>query len=990
MDAEDTKQQSVDRVGLTAEQVLESRRLHGANLLTPPPRVPLWRQYLEKFDDPVIRILTIAAVLAILVGIGNGHYVEGIGIIVAILLATGLSFLNEYRANRAFEILNKSSDETPVKVLRDGSYQQVARRDIVVGDLVVLELGEEVPADAEVLESVSFQIDQSSLTGESLPVSKVPVGTALESQDDALPRDHVYRQTLVSDGNALVRVNAVGDSTMAGHTAREAAAPEVEETPLNQQLTRLSKLIGVIGFAVAGATFFSLTIHGALTGKLALSGEQWLVLATLVGCVLVMAIRVWLPILFDGISFFTPRIKSPAWLESGGGRSWLVVVGGGLGLLVLLLAVYQVTGLADLDPSLWFGSSTVQRAVEKLLAYFMIAVTLIVVAVPEGLAMSVTLSLAYSMRKMTAQNNLVRKMRACETIGAATVICSDKTGTLTLNQMHIRNTFFPLVPEEHLLSRPDTLSQQERLIVEAMAANSTAHLGRQANGELRVLGNPTEGALLRWLDAHSEDYEKHRLAFHISQQWTFRTERKFMATLGHPPDGQTARLHVKGAPEILLDRCRVVATPTDFQPISTIRDEVEQSLKEYQQRGMRTLAFAYQDEVQAPEGSEIEELATDLVWLGFVAMEDAVRPEVPPAIRACAEAGVKVKIVTGDTPLTAMEIARQIGLWKDQDGADRIITGKEFAELSDPEVQEAVGRLKIISRARPMDKLRLVAALQRRGEVVAVTGDGTNDAPALNRAHVGLAMGSGTAVAKEASDIVLLDDSFGSIVTGILWGRSLYENIQRFILFQLTINVAALGTAFLGPFLGVDLPLTVIQMLWVNLIMDTLAALALATEPPNPAVLKRPPRARNAFIINPPMTRGILGTGFLFLLFFIGLLLWFKGEGATGGTGELGARQATLFFAIFVFAQFWNIFNARALGTLRPFYSNFFGNLWFVFIVAGILVGTVIMVQIGGEVFRTIPLSALDWILVIGGTSVVLWVGEALRFFGRRRSSSAC
>jgi P-type Ca2+ transporter type 2C len=936
--------------GLTPEQVVSSRAAHGDNVLTPPKREPWWRQYLAKFDDPVIRILMIAAAVAVAVGAMEGHYAEGIGIILAVLLSTGLAFVNEFRAAREFDILNRTSDDVPVTVRRAGNFTTVPRRDVVVGDIVQIEVGAEIPADGKLIEAVGLKVNESRLTGESRPSDKHldPV----HHDESAYSADHLLRGTTVVDGYGLFEVTAVGDGTQIGQTARAAAEDTGTETPLNRQLVRLSQWIGVIGFGVSLLTFIALVTRDVLTVALPLTGQQWSVVAVAGIGINVALVRVWLPIVFDGLNLCGLKANRPAWLVSGGVRGWLTTAGLGAGVIVVCAVLGWLFGGWPARPTEWLPVS----AVNAFLEYFMIAVTIVVVAVPEGLAMSVTLSLAYSMRKMTASNCLVRRLHACETIGAATVICSDKTGTLTMNEMRVAAA---------------ELNGPQELIAEAIAANSTAQLDRSGDVNTPV-GNPTEGALLLWLADRGVDYQPIRDAFVTAEQWTFSTERKFMATRGRSLILGKNVIYLKGAPEVVLERCAKVESS----------HAVQQKLRDYQSRGMRTLGLAYAEIGDGP--AELDHLARNLTWLGFVAIADPVRPEVPGAIAACGLAGVAVKIVTGDNSDTAKEIARQIGLWGEGEPVSAHCTGPDFEAMSDDDAARAAKELKILSRARPADKLRLVRLLQKQNEVVAVTGDGVNDAPALNYANVGLAMGkTGSAVAKEASDIILLDDSFQSIVNAVMWGRSLYENIQRFVLFQLTINVAALALAFLGPFLGFQLPLTVMQMLWINLIMDTFAALALATEPPSPAVLDRPPRDPKAFIVTPTMARNIFGTASLFLAILVGLILTLRHSG-TLPSDNTPSRGSSILFCVFVFLQFWNLFNARCLGSTHSAFVGLKNNLAFLTIVAAIFVGQVLMVQFGGPVFRTVPLGWPDWLLIVFGTSLVLVVGEFIRWHYRK------
>ncbi|NLI79564.1 MAG: calcium-translocating P-type ATPase, PMCA-type [Candidatus Riflebacteria bacterium] len=965
--------------GLTAAQVEESRRLHGSNLMTPPARDPWYILFLEKFEDPIIRILMIAAVIAIVVGFIDGHYLEGIGIIMAILLATTLAFLNEYRANQEFDILNKVSDDVPIKVIREGRYIAVPKRDLVVGDLVLIETGDEAPADGTLIEAVSLQLDEAKLTGESHPVNKFPFPAAEAGKyaECAYPPNRVMRGTMVADGHGVVELTAVGDGTEIGQTARAAAEDSKADTPLNRQLERLSKVIGVVGFVVAFATFLALVGRDMVSGELPLSDQQWYFALILGAAVMTALMKVWVPIVGDAFALAGRELQLPEWLEAEGFGPWLKSLGYGVGVFAVAILAAMGAGIVPTSPAAWLPLP----AAQEFLKFFMIAVTIIVVAVPEGLAMSVTLSLAYSMRKMTAANNLVRRMHACETIGAATVICSDKTGTLTQNKMQVQAAFFPSLGKGLLAGRLQTDGQQ--LLAESIGVNSTANLSRQPGKPVVALGNPTEGALLLWLDVQGHDYLPLRTGFTIERQWTFSTERKFMATLGQSGFGGRRVLYFKGAPEQLLARSTMVQTTDGPRPITDERVVIGKELREAQARGMRTLGFAWRDNPSVPADADAHAIGTDLVWQGFVAIADPLRPEVPDAIKACRAAGVQVKVITGDNSDTALEIARQIGLVEPGDPAGVHMTGQDFQKLTPDLAREAAQRLKVLSRARPADKMRMVKLLQEAGNVVAVTGDGTNDAPALNHANVGLAMGqTGTSVAKEASDIILLDDSFPSVVNGIMWGRSLYENIQRFVLFQLTINVVALGIALCGPFIGVKLPLTVIQMLWVNLIMDTFAALALATEPPHWKVMTRPPRNPEEFIVTPVMARSIFGVGGLFFLFLAWYLHVVQADGIT-------VRELSVFFSVFVMLQFWNLFNARCLGLNTSAFKGLRRNRGFLVIAPTIFVVQILIVQFGQEMFRTTPLSLEDWVAIIGGTSLVLWVGELVRWLGRKAEKRA-
>lgn len=880
-------------LGLTDSEVLKSREKYGVNLLTPPKRTSLWKLYLEKFEDPVVRVLLIAAVFSFIISVIENEYAETIGIIAAILLATGIGFYFEYDASKKFDLLNAVNEETLVKVIRNGKIQEIPRKDIVVGDIVVLETGEEIPADGELIEAISLQVNESNLTGE--PVINKTIIEADFDEEATYASNKVMRGTTVVDGHGMMKVLRVGDDTEIGKVARQSTEQSGEPTPLNIQLTRLAKLIGKIGFAVAGATF---------------------------------------------VIFVSKDLYH-------------------------YISANEITG--------WHNYMAIAQIVLK---YFMMAVTLIVVAVPEGLPMSVTLSLALNMRRMLSTNNLVRKMHACETMGAITVICTDKTGTLTQNLMQVHEPDFYGLKERGKLS-DDELS---KLVMEGISANSTAFLEETAEGEKpKGVGNPTEVALLLWLNGQHKDYLELREQATVLDQLTFSTERKYMATLVQSPLIGKKVLYVKGAPEIVLGKCKEVILDGKKVDANEYRSTVEAQLQEYQNMAMRTLGFAYKIvDADVPDDCVALVAENDLNFLGVVAISDPIRPDVPAAVAKCQSAGIGIKIVTGDTPGTATEIARQIGLWKPEDTERNRITGTAFAELTDAEALDRVMDLKIMSRARPTDKQRLVQLLQQKGAVVAVTGDGTNDAPALNHAQVGLSMGTGTSVAKEASDITLLDDSFNSIGTAVMWGRSLYKNIQRFIVFQLTINFVALFIVLLGSFIGTELPLTVTQMLWVNLIMDTFAALALASIPPSEGVMKEKPRRSTDFIITPSMRRDILGVGTVFLVVLMGMIYYF-----TNAEGGMTVERLTVFFTFFVMLQFWNLFNARVFGTTDSAFKGITKSYGMELVVLAILGGQFLIVEFGGAVFRTVPLGWQTWLAIIGISSLVLWVGEIIRFVQR-------
>ena len=866
------------RIGLTDEQVKQSREQYGKNVLTPPQRTSLWKLYLDKYRDPIIQILLVAAFVSLILAFIEKNFMETIGIFVAVFLATTVGFYFERDAAKKFNLLTALSEEQPVKVRRNGKVMEIPRHDVVVGDVVLVEVGDEVPADGELIVCNDLQINESALTGEPIAEKSLEGGG-----DGAYPRNVILRSTMVMNGRGEFVVTAVGDATEIGMVAKKSTEQTSVETPLHMQLDKLAKMISKVGSVVSVAAFFIFLIHDILT--------------------------------------------NPAW----GGKDYFYMA-------------------------------------EIVLKYFMMAVTLIVMAVPEGLPMAITLSLALNMRRMLKSNNLVRKLHACETMGAVTVICTDKTGTLTQNKMQV--------------SALELKQGDEALLDTAIALNSTAELN-----DGKPIGNPTESALLLWLDAQGKDYEELRKQVNVLKQLPFSTERKMMATLAEV-DGETY-LFVKGAPEIVMKKCIIEDR--------MLRQSAEE-LDEWQHKAMRTLAFAYKKieasimSTSRTSTAEVVALldANDLQLQAIAAIADPIRPDVPAAVQECRHAGIEVKVVTGDTAATALEIGKQIGVFEDEPeniGADgsltsldqQMITGEQWEALSDEEAYERAKDIRVMSRARPTDKQRLVAMLQKRGEVVAVTGDGTNDAPALHYAHVGLSLGSGTSVAKEASDMTLLDDSFKSIANAVMWGRSLYRNLQRFLFFQLVVNVAALLLVLGGSVIGTEMPLTVTQILWVNLIMDTFAALALASLPPSHEVMKDKPRKASDFIINKSIGFGILFCGIVFFLVMFALLVYCERR----GKGGVDVHELTMFFTTFVMIQFWNLFNAKALMSHHTAFRHFLKDKGMILVLVLVLVGQWIIVTFGGEMFRTTPLSLHEWLLIIGSTSVVLWAGELWRTFKR-------
>ena len=882
-------------VGLSDAQVADSRQQYGDNVLTPPKKTSLWKLYLDKYRDPIIQILLVAAFVSLVLAFVEHDFVETLGIFIAIFIATTVGFYFECDAARKFRVLTAINEDQPVKVRRNGKVMEVPRRDVVVGDIILVETGDEVPADAVLVEAVNLQIDESSLTGEPLTSKSVADTQSQQSADtasqlsslntqhssEAYPKNVILRSTMVMNGRGTAIVMRVGDSTEIGKVATEATEATQTKTPLNLQLDKLAKLISKVGTGVSIAAFVIFLGHDILTN------------------------------------------------------------------------------------SLWHTTDYLSM-LQVVLNYFMMAVTLIVMAVPEGLPMAVTLALALNMRRMLKFNNLVRKLHASETMGAVTVICTDKTGTLTQNRMTVHD--IQLVEGDRLVKAEEASAATKAGFAAAVAANTTAELDENN----APIGNPTEGALLMWLQQQDEDYQQQRASQPVDSQIPFSTEKKYMATT--VVRGDKKRTYIKGAPEIIASLCGL-AEPQ----LSHLREV----LLGYQRQAMRTLAFAWRDGDFSEEGG--------YTFQGIAAISDPVREDVPSAVSTCRDAGIKIKVVTGDTSATAVEIARQIGIWPKEETtkAEELrwhITGSDFAALSDEEAYDRVEDIRVMSRARPTDKQRLVQLLQRHGEVVAVTGDGTNDAPALNHAHVGLSLGSGTSVAKQASDITLLDDSFHSIANAVMWGRSLYKNIQRFLFFQLVVNVSALLLVLGGSIIGTEMPLTVTQILWVNLIMDTFAAMALASLPPSREVMKDKPRKSSDFIISKSMGRGILGSGFVFFAIMFVFLIWCERHGAGS---IIDVHELTMFFTTFVMLQFWNLFNAKCLGSTHSAFHNLRHDGGLLLVLLLVFFGQWLIVTFGGRMFRTQPLSAEEWLIITAATSVVLIAGELWRAIKRIREAKA-
>ena len=1020
--------------GLTDAQVLESRAKYGSNVLTPPEESSVWQKikdcmhfWLLKVDLAIFIIAALAAVVLPLTGIysheglwiapvlsfvlfvltylvaylggewneedkefdidslftillfalllsgsiafyngvyggvtGWGPYLELIGIAAAVLLATTVAHILEAQNEKTFKSLNEVNDDTLVKVIRNNNVCQVPRKDIVVGDIVLLDAGEEVPADAELLECMNLTMNESSLTGE--PQCTKTTNPEEFDKDATYPSNHIMKGCNVMEGDCVAKVFAVGDATACGKVFEAAQVQDGDATPLSEKLDELAGLITktsyglailiVLGRLVRHALILPAPNYGALAGYLIGS----LALATLV---------------FFGLN----KKKNEDNEESI--ELWQV-----LAFMVLpIIGIILYFALGTTEATNW--PVLIQYALDSV----MIAVTLIVVAVPEGLPMAVTLSLAFSMKRLMKQNTLPRTMHACETMGAVSVICSDKTGTLTQNQMKVVDTTFPALENQKFGE-----DKYSSLLKECIAINTTANLDFADPKKIKAIGNPTEGALLLWLHNHGINYLDIRESLDIIDRLQFTTELKYMATIVNSKVTGKRVVFVKGAPDILMNLCK------------TTEDEIKNykaKLVEYQNHANRTLAFAYK------ELNDTDDIFTDgklnindLVMMGIVGIEDPVRTDVPAAIEDCLNAGIQVKIVTGDAPGTAKEIGRQLGLWKPEDRDENILIGTELASMSDEELRDRLPKVKIISRARPNDKERAVRILKELDYIVAVTGDGTNDAPALNAANVGLSMGDGTAVAKEASDMTIIDNSFSTIANAVMWGRSLYKNIKRFILFQMTVNVAACLIVLIGAFIGEESPLTVTQMLWVNLIMDTFAALALASLPPTKTVMNDKPRSVYEHILK-GMGSGILGVGVIFTIILLGICIFFQhsdincltdilnGNATWGANNGLSAYELGLFFTIFVMLQFWNLFNAKAFMTNDSAFKgiSWKNTKWFIIIAVVIFVGQILMTETPGlqEMFNVAEggIKATDWVIIVVATSFVLWIGELIRMIKR-------
>ncbi len=843
--------------GLTDAEVLSSREKHGLNLLTPPKEVPWWKLYLEKFKDPIIVILLVATAISLAFGIIEGNYTESIGIIAAVLIATGVGFWREYDAKKKFDAMKSDKDYEPVKVRRNGVVVEITKDHVVVGDIAILSAGDEIPADIELFKAIDMKVAESAMTGESVAVPKYPIDEAYTGSGFA--PNLLLRGTTIESGLGEGVVIKVGDETEIGKTTIQASEETDNKTPLEEKLGELAGKITTAAFLVAGLMFIILNlVH------------------------------------------------------------WDFAFG---------------------DHAFSWSMSTLLTEV----GFLMGAIVVIIVAVPEGLPLSVTLALAFSMKTMANENNLVKKMHACETIGAVNVIFTDKTGTLTQNCMTVVDV--------------DVREEDKDVLNLVGAVNSTANWSNAS----RVLGNPTEAAILKHM-GHDLS-ERLRSEYRILSCIPFSSAYKYMVTQAQNEESKEEIILIKGAPEVIA---RIIRYDKYLGEVST-----------QQARGRRAISAAIinsKDYNAVKESLESGNPLDDCTYIGTWFIEDPVRSDVPDAIRKCYGAGIDVVMMTGDNLRTGTEIGRQAGfkdIWA--------IEAKDFWEaVKNP--QNGREYPNVIARCTPTNKLDILKWAKDKDYVCAMTGDGVNDSPSLNHADVGIAMGSGTSVAKEAADIILLDDAFPSIVTGVKWGRSLYKNIKNFLFFQLSINVSACLIAVFGPLVGVEMPFTVIQFLWINLVMDSLAAIALTSEPADERVLSEKPRDRRQFIIDKSLAKSIFGFG-IFVWILCTFVLW-----GMKHTEFLSKIDLTVFFASYMVINLWNMFNARVIGKNKSVFSGLKSNYKFTGILLFILAVTILLVQFGGEVFQTHPLSWKTWLTIILVTSPVMIVREIyFQLFGKNK-----
>ncbi len=1020
--------------GLSKQQVLQMREKFGRNELTPPEREPWWKLLLEKFDDPTIKILIAAAVISLLMTAAekwllkdpDASFIDSIGIFLAVLLATLVGYFSERKSAKEFELLNKVKDDIRVKVLREGQLEEISIGELVVGDLIRVDLGDKIPADGIVVDSLGLLVDQSLLTGESVPVEKKSLDLASVGKEDLREfeqrgmvdeNSQLARGTMVCDGHGMFLVTDVGDRTKLGQIAAKLAEKsEAEaETPLVQKLTVLAKQISVVGVTASMSIFTIMALHAVFHSKL---DDHWiengtsLFYVSLVGAIVLslLAYR------FALEPFFSSMDMKPhkRWLKAVLHIPLLV------GCWAILAGVLEI-GFGG-DPGLAIPM------LNDLLLSFIVAVTIIVVAVPEGLPMMVTVSLALNMMKMAKENCLIRKLVASETIGSATIICTDKTGTLTQNKM--RAIWFFAGMKEFDRDHVDDLvnSPEWNRFVDGIAINTEANLNIVEQSEVVGIGNPTECSLLMLLHENGVDYRDNRDKYPRIHELSHNSQRKMSMVMvkrekGKREEGEKGIYHqcfMKGAPERILENCSGVLVGGNVEPIEQYRDAIEAALVKASEQALRVIALSERVSEGVCDFEKEPERCIHCgthVLVGLVGIADPIRPEVAAAVQTCFDAGIQVKMITGDALPTAVAIAKQAGILQEDRGQrvedrkgitdyelgnrEAVLTSEQFAKISDDDLPEVAENLRVLARSTPMDKLRLVKALHKRGEVVAMTGDGTNDAPALKHADVGLSMGiAGTEVAKEASDIVLMDDNFKSIVTGVWWGRTLYKNIQKFLQFQLSVNVVALLCALVGPMVGVPLPFTVTQLLWINIIMDTFAAIALSTDPPRSKTMRQKPISRTDHIITPAMGLTILlnslyQVAILFAALWGGWFLTQPHDYAAFAEPKdpINLEAFTVFFTIFIMFLFWRIFTSRALDHDESAFSLLAKNRLFLLIAGLILVVQIIMVQASGtdretqsllgKVFRTEALTLLQWLKITALTATIIpvaWLSRQIAF----------
>lgn len=860
--------------GLKDEQVEEHRKKYGANEFTKGKKISVFRRIWNSVKEPMILMLIAAAIITLAVNIvractgGEADYWECAGIFAAISLSVAITVIMEGRSAKAFEALNKLNEDMQVKVIRHGETQMIHKNELVVGDIICVSTGDKIAADCRLISSSSLMIDESALTGESVPVHKDAEFVLHKSDIPVAERvNMLYSGCFVTSGNGVAIVTGVGDNTEFGKIAKELACEHDGSTPLQEKMAKLGKRITILGVSAAAVVF------------------------------------------------------------------------------LIQLIIFLVNHTATLD--------TVSEA-------FITSIVLIVAAVPEGLPTIVAVSLAIDVIKMSKQNALVKKMIACETVGSINVICSDKTGTLTQNKMTVTDVY-----AGGKLIKPENLDNQS--IIENFCINSTADVNFAEN-DAEFIGNPTECALLVAAHKAHFDYKNLRSKTETVHVYPFSSETKNMTTIIRCDNEMVA--YTKGSPEKILSFCHIE------------KDEkinVEKAITSFQQRACRVIAFAHKRfSGNIDFDSQRAEIESGLIFDGFVAITDPLRNEVYEAVEHCKTAGIELKMLTGDNIVTATAIADELQILDDNHIA---VEAKYIDGLSDEELRKELPRIRVIARSTPVIKMRVVNALKACGNVVAVTGDGINDAPAIKNADVGIAMGiSGTEVSKEASDIVLLDDSFATIEKSVRWGRGIYENFQRFIQFQLTVNLSSVIVVIISILAGFETPFTALQLLWINIIMDGPPALTLGLEPIRENLMLRKPTKRDASIVSGGMLSRIIVNG----VYISAVFMAQHWTNFLGGTQE---QLPTILFTLFVVFQLFNAFNSRELGNTSIF-KNILSNKLMLGVVAFTFALQIIITQFGGLFFGTVPLSFTMWLKIIGLAATVILLSEMIKlikFLSKRR-----